>query len=97
MRNATVQIAQNFTNDHAAAAKALRLPTGSTGAYGSPYLSVIDLIKRWPEHTNRREVIMITDGIDRARRGLGSRGLSPISPDVDLRKHRCSADGNHHS
>jgi hypothetical protein len=83
MRNATVQIAQNFTNDHAAAAKALRLPTGSTGAYGSPYLSVIDLMKRWPEHTNRREVIMITDGIDRARRGLGSRGLSPISPDVD--------------
>jgi hypothetical protein len=83
MRNATVQITQNFTKDHAAAAKALRLPLGSTGAYGSPYLSVIDLMKRWPEHTNRREVIMITDGIDRARRGLPSRGLAPISPDVD--------------
>jgi hypothetical protein len=83
MRNATVQIAQDFTNDHAAAAKALRLPLGSTGAYGSPYLSVIDLMKRWPEHSNRREVIMVTDGIDRARRGLPARGLSPISPDVD--------------
>src|SRR5665213_2969211 len=47
MRNATVQIVQNLTNDHAAAAKALRLPVGSTGAYGSPYLSVIDLMKRW--------------------------------------------------
>lgn len=83
MRNATVQIAQNFTKDHAAA-KALRLPLGSTGTYGSPYLSVIDLMKRWPEHTNRREVIMITDGIDRARRG-GPRphGLGHISPDVD--------------
>jgi hypothetical protein len=46
MRNATVQIAQNFTTDHAAAANALRLPLGSAGAYGSPYLSVIDLLKR---------------------------------------------------
>jgi hypothetical protein len=82
MRNATVQIVQNFTTDHAAAAKALRLPTGSAGAYGSPYLSVIDLMKRWPATENRREVVMITDGIDRARRGSFGRGLS-INPDVD--------------
>jgi len=83
MRNATVQIVQDFTNDHAAAAKAVRLPSGSTGAYGSPYLSVIDLMKRWPEHPNRREIVMVTDGIDRARRGLTFRGLGPVSPDVD--------------
>ncbi len=82
MRNAVVQITQNFTNDHAAAAKALRLPLGTTGSYGSPYLSVIDLMNRWPEHMNRREVIMVTDGIDRARRGF--RGpLGGIIPDVD--------------
>jgi len=83
MRNATVEITQNFTDDHAAAAKALRLPLGSTGAYGSPYLSVIDLMERWPQTTNRREVIMVTDGIDRARGGPRSRGLMLISPDVD--------------
>jgi len=82
MRNATVQITQNFTRDHDQTAKALRLPIASAGAYGSPYLSLIDLMKRWPEHQNRREVIMVTDGIDRARRG-GSRGLGPVSPDVD--------------
>jgi hypothetical protein len=82
MRNATVQISQNFTADHAAAAKALRLPLGSPGAYGSPYLSVIDLMKRWPGHPNRREVIMITDGIDRARRGFRTRSLV-VYPDVD--------------
>jgi hypothetical protein len=82
MRNATVQIVQNFTTDHDAAAKSLRLPMGSVGAYGSPYLSVIDLMKRWPAHQNRREVVMITDGIDRARRGMTRRGLS-INPDVD--------------
>jgi hypothetical protein len=82
MRNATVQIAQNLTTDHAAAAKALRLPVGSAGAYGSPYLSVIDLMNGWPERQNRREVLMVTDGIDRAHRGVGWRGLSN-NPDVD--------------
>jgi hypothetical protein len=82
-RNATVQIAQNFTTDHAAAAKALRLPISSTGAYGSPYLSVVDLMKRWGDHPNRREVILITDGIDRARRNMHFRGMGQIPPDVD--------------
>lgn len=82
-RNATVQIAQNFTADHQAAAKALRLPLGTPGAYGSPYLSVIDLMKRWPDSPNRKEVILITDGIDRAHRGWNYRGLGPVSPDVD--------------
>jgi hypothetical protein len=81
MRNATVQIVQNFTNDHDQAAKALRLPVGSVGAYGSPYLSVIDLMKRWPGHPNRREVVMVTDGIDRARGG--PRFRTTIYPDVD--------------
>jgi hypothetical protein len=83
MRNATVQIVQNFTTDHSQAAKALRLPVASSGAYGSPYLSVINLMKRWPGHPNRREVIMVTDGIDRARGGPRYRGLSFIVPDVD--------------
>jgi len=82
MRNATVQIVQNFTTDHTAAANSLRLPLGSVGAYGSPYLSVIDLMKRWPASQNRREVVMVTDGIDRARRGMGRRGLY-TNPDVD--------------
>jgi hypothetical protein len=83
MRNAVVNVTQDLTNDRDAAAKALRLPLGSVGAYGSPYLSVIDLIKRWPEHPqSRREVIMVTDGIDRARGGPRWRGLT-INPDVD--------------
>jgi len=82
MSNATVQIVQNFTTNHDDAAKSVRLPMGSVGAYGSPYLSVIDLMKRWPEHHNRREIVMITDGIDRARGGSRGRGLS-MNPDVD--------------
>ena len=82
MRNATVQIVQNFTTEHAKAAKALRLPMGSVGAYASPYLSLVDLLKRWPENHNRREVLMVTDGIDRARGGPRWRGLN-TNPDVD--------------
>lgn len=83
MQNAVVKVGQDLTNDHNAAAKALRLPLGSVGAYGSPYLSVIDLMKRWPDHPqNRREVIMVTDGVDRARGGPQWHGLT-INPDVD--------------
>src|SRR5580698_4291089 len=37
MRNGTPNLVQNFTNDHAQAAEALRLPQGSAGINGSPY------------------------------------------------------------
>jgi hypothetical protein len=63
MRNGTVFTAQNLTTDHALAAKSLRLPIGN-GAYASPYLSLGDLMKRWPETSDRREILMITSGID---------------------------------
>jgi len=64
MRNGTVQVAQKPTTDHALAAKALRLPLGSGAALGSPYWSVSDLVKHWPAGANRRDVLMITDGVD---------------------------------
>ena len=77
MSNATVQIVQNFTADHAAAAKAVRLPRGSLSSMDSPYLSLTSLIKGWPEQKVRREVLMITDGIDRLRgERAGSQYLS---------------------
>ena len=67
MRNGTPNLVQNFTNDHAQAAKALRLPQGVAGGNGSPYFCLSDLVKRWPGGNNdvRREVIMVTDGVDR--------------------------------
>jgi hypothetical protein len=67
MSNATIQITQNFTADHAAVAKAVRLPRGSTSSMDSPYLSLISLIKGWPQQKVRREVLMVSDGIDRLR------------------------------
>src|SRR3984957_16826671 len=67
MRNGTPNLVQNFTNDHALAAKALRLPQGIAGTNGSPYFCLSDLVKHWPRGNNdvRREVIMVTDGVDR--------------------------------
>ncbi|HLW86452.1 MAG TPA: hypothetical protein VKR60_14640 [Candidatus Sulfotelmatobacter sp.] len=65
MQNGVARVEQNLTTDHAQAAKALRLPMGISGANGSPYFSLSDLIKRWPETTARREIFMASDGIDR--------------------------------
>src|SRR5579864_1787249 len=62
-RNGMAQMVQNPTNDHAQAAKALRLPMGFA-ATNSVYLSLSDLIKRWPQSTSCREVVMISSGID---------------------------------
>lgn len=60
MQNGTAQIAQNLTNDHAAAAKSVRLPLGYFGANASPYFSLSDLVKRWPDDgAPRRAVMMI--------------------------------------
>ncbi len=65
MRNGIAWIVQNPTSDHETAAKALRLPYGSAGANGSPYFALSDLVKHWAKSDNRREVLMISDGVDR--------------------------------
>jgi hypothetical protein len=72
MRNGTVDIVQNLTNDHNKAATSLRLPSGDPGVNASPYFSVSDLIKRWPEAPVRREILMVSDGIDRYGTGGAS-------------------------
>jgi hypothetical protein len=88
MSNATFQLTQNFTADHALAAKAIRLPRGSSSAMDSPYLSLVSLMKGWPSQKLRREVLMVSDGIDRLRgdntgspsgsfSSPGRRGISP--------------------
>ena len=77
LRNGTVEIRQTPTLDRAKAAAALRIPLSSTGTMTSPYLSLSDLIKRWPTGTKRREVLMITSGDD----PLG--GIGPSNPYAD--------------
>ena len=67
MSNAGVNMLQNFTADHEAAAKAVRLPRGGLSAMDSPYLSLISLVRGWPQQNVRRVVLMVSDGIDRLR------------------------------
>jgi hypothetical protein len=64
MRNGMVVTAQALTPDRDLAKKALRLPLGATVGYTSPYLALSDLMKKWPETKDRREILMITSGID---------------------------------
>jgi hypothetical protein len=64
MRNGTVDIVQTPTSDHAAAAAKLRLPAEPMSVAGSPYESVSALIKQWPASNARREMLVISNGVD---------------------------------
>jgi len=77
--NSSAMIAQDFTTDHALAAKALRIPRGQLGAGSSPYLAVIDWLKRWPDTGGRRSLLLISSGIDYFR----GAAFGPFYPDVD--------------
>ena len=75
MHNGMVETTAKFTLDHAVAAQSLRLPLGVGAA--SPYQAVTDLIKHWEGHADRREVVLITSGID------PSGGNGPVNPYLD--------------
>jgi VWFA-related protein len=77
-RNGAAMVAQDFTKDHALAAKALRIPMGNAGAFTSPYLAVQDWEKRWPDSAERKSIILLSSGIDYFR---GS--FDPVDPDLD--------------
>ena len=66
MENGRAVLSGPFTADHAEALKGLRLPAGMPEENGSPYFCLSDLAKHWPSNDReaRRQVIMITDGVD---------------------------------
>ncbi len=70
MQNGAVRIVQNFTRDHSEAGKALRIPFGSGAGGSSPYLSIADAIKRWPESPARHAILVISEGIDPLQPGI---------------------------
>jgi hypothetical protein len=80
MHNGTVQMTCPFTTDHEKAAGSIRLSQGAGGADVSPYDSLAEAAKNWPkdEGVERREVVMISSGIE----GLGG-GLPPENPYVN--------------
>ncbi len=79
MRNGMAAYTSNFTRDHAAAAKSIRVAFGSGGADVSPYDSLTDAAKHWPQPgAQRKAVIMISSGIE----SLGG-GYAPDNPYVN--------------
>jgi len=64
LRNGSAMIAAPMANDHEQVAKSLRIPLGQPGIAASPYMGITDLIKKWPAADARREVLLISSGID---------------------------------
>jgi hypothetical protein len=55
-----------LSSDAAQVLTGLHLPAGGAGVSSSPYFCLSDLAKNWPsnDRTARREVVMVTDGVD---------------------------------
>lgn len=75
VRAGSLQVRQVFTTDLEQAAKALRMPVGSTSVSPyNPYVEVIEALKRFqPERENRNALLLVSDGLD------VSRGFDAIS------------------
>jgi len=84
-RNGSAVPAQEFTNDHALAARALRLPVGLEAAT-SPYYALQDLMKRWPATPDRRSILLLSSGIDYFH------GNYPTSPDLQATIERAQKE-----
>jgi hypothetical protein len=64
-----VNLVQRLTSDHDHAARFVRPPRG--GSIGSsPYSAITNLIRSWPESKQRREILLISTGLDPAQRGI---------------------------
>lgn len=65
LRNGTVETVQKPTADHAAAVKAIRLPTSIPGISASPYIALSDFLHSLPKApVQPREVVLVSSGID---------------------------------
>jgi hypothetical protein len=66
MANGQARFAGPLTSDHEAVLANLHLPSGPAGISASAYFCLSDLAKNWPgqDAAARREVVMVTDGVD---------------------------------
>lgn len=62
LQDGGISIRQQPTTDHAAAAKAVGLPTPGLGV--SPFESISELVKKWPPSNGRREIVLFSPGIE---------------------------------
>ncbi|MGH9587746.1 MAG: hypothetical protein ACRD3F_12390 [Acidobacteriaceae bacterium] len=66
MVNGRAVFEQPFSADKDQAVRSLHIPAGGVGSSASPYFCISDVAKNWPSRNplNRRQLIVITDGID---------------------------------
>jgi hypothetical protein len=66
MQNGRAVFGGPLSANHAQVLSAFHLPIGSFGTSASPYFCLSDLAQHWPSanHDARREVVMVTDGVD---------------------------------
>ena len=70
MQQGRTALATPLSSNPAEVLKGLHLSSGIPGNNASPYFCLSELAKNWPSHdrTARREVLMITDGVDNYER-----------------------------
>jgi hypothetical protein len=70
MQNGQTVLSGPLSTDHAQVTRGLHIPAGVPGSNGSPYFCLSDLAKRWPSNETgiRREVLLVTDGVDEYNR-----------------------------
>jgi hypothetical protein len=70
MQNGSAVFASALSADPAQVLRGLHLPGGLPGSNASPYFCLSDLAKNWPsgDRGARREVLMVTDGVDNYQR-----------------------------
>lgn len=70
MENGRAALSSPLTSNRVATLQGLHLPGGVPGIEASPYFCLSDLAKHWPGQNAeaRREVVMITDGVDNYER-----------------------------
>jgi hypothetical protein len=64
LRNGAAEIVAPPASDRTQLEKKLRIPLGEAGIAASPYMGISDLAKKWPAVDARREVLLITSGVD---------------------------------
>ncbi len=80
MQEGGTKIVQSLTGDHALAARALHVTLANLARSASPYDALGGLIKEWPAGTDRREIVIISSGIDEVN---GESGPDRIDANVD--------------
>ena len=72
MENGVTRLTGPLTTDHEAVLKGLHIPAGFVGQDASPYMCLSNLAEHWPSNDRaaRREVVMISDGVDYYSPGL---------------------------